>query len=144
MGAYGAGSPVRSTRWGVVDEAIEDGVGVARVTDHVVPFGDGQLAGDDGRAPAVAFFQNLEKVVARLLIEGSPQSSRISSWTPLSARSSVNSDRRRGRAPDRRTAWARADRGPNDCRGKPYGRERRRANSCADTRAPGHWPRHGP
>jgi hypothetical protein len=55
---------------GVVDEAIENGVGVGGIADHVVPFVDRQLAGDDGRAPAVAFFQDLEKVVAGLRIEG--------------------------------------------------------------------------
>src|SRR5574338_1416506 len=55
---------------GIVDEAVEDGVGVGRVADDVVPFVDGQLAGEDGRAPAVAFFQDLEKIMARLRIEG--------------------------------------------------------------------------
>ena len=33
---------------GVVDEAVEDGVGVGRVADHRVPFVDWDLAGQDG------------------------------------------------------------------------------------------------
>ena len=49
-----------------MDEAIEDGVGIGRVADHGVPVVDGQLAGDDGGAAAVAFLEDLEKVVAGL------------------------------------------------------------------------------
>ena len=33
---------------GVVDQAVEDGVGVGLVCDHVVPALDGDLGGDDG------------------------------------------------------------------------------------------------
>jgi hypothetical protein len=33
---------------GVVDDAIEDGIGVGRIADRLVPFVDGDLAGDDG------------------------------------------------------------------------------------------------
>ena len=32
---------------GVTDEVVEDGFGVARITDDCVPFIHGQLAGDD-------------------------------------------------------------------------------------------------
>jgi hypothetical protein len=35
---------------GVMDEAIEDGVGIGRIADDLVPFVDGDLAGEDGRA----------------------------------------------------------------------------------------------
>ena len=48
----------------VVDEAIENGVGIGWVADHVVPLVDRDLAGDDGGASAVAFFENLEEIVA--------------------------------------------------------------------------------
>ena len=34
---------------GVVDEPVEDGVGVGGVPDEGVPVGDGDLAGDEGR-----------------------------------------------------------------------------------------------
>jgi len=33
----------------IVDDAIEDGVGVSGISDQLVPFVDGDLAGDDGR-----------------------------------------------------------------------------------------------
>jgi len=49
---------------GVVDEAVEDGVGIGWVADDVVPSADGQLRGDHCRAPSGAFLQDLQKVVA--------------------------------------------------------------------------------
>ena len=54
----------------VVDDAIEDGVGVGGIADQLVPFVDGDLAGDDGRSSAVAFFEDFEEVVACGGIEG--------------------------------------------------------------------------
>ena len=51
---------------GVVDETVENGIGVSGIADHLVPFIDRQLAGDDGRTAAVAFFENLKKIVTRL------------------------------------------------------------------------------
>jgi hypothetical protein len=54
---------------GVVDEPVEDGVGVGRVSDDGVPVLDGELAGDDGRSSSVAFLEYLEEVVARLGVE---------------------------------------------------------------------------
>ena len=53
-----------------MDEAVEDGVGVGRIADGVMPGGDGQLAGDDGGLSAVAILQDLEQVVTGLGIEG--------------------------------------------------------------------------
>jgi hypothetical protein len=65
---------------GVVDEAVEDGVGIGRVADHLVPFVDGDLAGENGRAAAVAFFEDLVEVAAGTGVRGSrPQSSRMRS-----------------------------------------------------------------
>ena len=55
---------------GVVDEAVEDGVGVGRVADDLVPFVDGDLAGKEGRAAAVAFFEDLVEVAAGAGVEG--------------------------------------------------------------------------
>ena len=49
---------------GVVEEAIEDGVGIGRIADHGMPFVDRDLAGEDGRAAAVAFLEDLVEVVA--------------------------------------------------------------------------------
>jgi hypothetical protein len=49
----------------VVDEAIEDSVGVSGIADQLVPFVEGDLAGDDCRSAAVALFKNLKQVVTR-------------------------------------------------------------------------------
>ena len=53
----------------VMDEAVENGVGIGRIADHGVPAFDGELAGDDGGASSVAFLKNLEQVVAGLGVE---------------------------------------------------------------------------
>ena len=37
----------------VVDDAIEDSVGVGWIADEIVPFVDGDLTGDDGRSAAI-------------------------------------------------------------------------------------------
>ena len=54
---------------GVVDEAVEDGVGIGRIADHLVPFVDRDLAGQDGRAAAVAFFEDFVEIAAGAGIE---------------------------------------------------------------------------
>jgi hypothetical protein len=54
----------------IVDEAVEDGVGIGRVSDDGVPVFDGELAGDDGGSAAMAFLEDSEKVVAGLGVEG--------------------------------------------------------------------------
>ena len=72
---------------GVVDEAVEDGVGVGRIADDLVPFVDRDLAGEDGRAAAVAFFEDLVEIAAGAGVEGvRPQSSRMRSWAPVRVR----------------------------------------------------------
>jgi hypothetical protein len=48
---------------GVVDETVENGVGIGRVPDHGMPFVDRDLAGEDGRATAVAFLEDLVEIV---------------------------------------------------------------------------------
>src|SRR6266567_4449695 len=55
---------------GVVNEAVEDGVGVGRVTDDLVPFVDRDLAGEDGRATAVAFFEDFVEIATGTGVEG--------------------------------------------------------------------------
>jgi hypothetical protein len=47
---------------GVVNEPVENGVGICRVANEGVPFVDGDLAGEDGRAASVAFLEDLVKV----------------------------------------------------------------------------------
>ena len=69
----------------VVDDTIQDRVVIRRIGNHVMPFVRGDLASEIvGR-----LFEEFEEVVARGGIEGyeTPQSSRISSCTPPSARS---------------------------------------------------------
>ena len=48
----------------VVDDAVEDGVGVGGLADEVVPCVDRRLAGDDGGAAAIALLHDLEEVLA--------------------------------------------------------------------------------
>ena len=54
---------------GIVNEAIENGVGIGRIADHFMPFVDRDLAGEEGRAAAVAFFEDLVEVAAGAGIE---------------------------------------------------------------------------
>jgi hypothetical protein len=48
----------------VVDEAIEDGVGIGGIADQLVPLVDGDLTGDDRRASSIALFEDFEEIVA--------------------------------------------------------------------------------
>jgi hypothetical protein len=72
---------------GVVDDAVEDGVGEGRFADQVVPFVDRDLAGDQRGAAAVAVF-TISSMSWRCSGPSAlrPQSSRINSLTPPSAR----------------------------------------------------------
>jgi hypothetical protein len=47
----------------IVDDAIKNGVVVGGIAVQLMPFVDADLAGDDCRSAAVAFFENLEEVV---------------------------------------------------------------------------------
>jgi hypothetical protein len=46
-------SPLRVSLWALGTSPVEDGVGVGRVGDHLVPVIDRQLAGHDGGAAIV-------------------------------------------------------------------------------------------
>ena len=54
---------------GIVDEAIQDGVGVGGVTDDAMPGGYGELAGNDRRSAAVAVLKDFQKIVTGLFVE---------------------------------------------------------------------------
>ena len=54
---------------GVVDETVQDGVGIGGVTDDTVPGGYGELAGDDCRTTAVAVLEDFQQIVTSLLVE---------------------------------------------------------------------------
>ena len=49
---------------GVVDQPVQYGVGQGGVADCGVPLVDGQLAGGNGGASAVAIFEHFEQVAA--------------------------------------------------------------------------------
>src|SRR5512146_222558 len=51
---------------GVVDDAIEDGVGEGRLADQVVPAVDRDLAGDQRGAAAVAVLDDFQHIMALL------------------------------------------------------------------------------
>ena len=55
---------------GVVDDAVEDGVGDGRLANHVVPAIDRDLAGDQGCAVAIAFLDDLQQVATLVGSEG--------------------------------------------------------------------------
>src|SRR6202022_4938353 len=56
--------PVEVNPVGVMDQAVEDSVGVGGVADQCVPLIDGDLAGDDGGAVAVTVLEDPQEVVA--------------------------------------------------------------------------------
>jgi hypothetical protein len=47
---------------GVVDEAVEDGIGDSGLAERAVPVADRELAGDDGGAELVAVLDDLEQI----------------------------------------------------------------------------------
>src|SRR5436305_15093085 len=54
---------------GVVNEAVEDGVGICRVANEGVPFVDRDLAGEDGRAAPIAFLEDLVEITTSTGVE---------------------------------------------------------------------------
>jgi hypothetical protein len=54
---------------GVVDEAVEDGVDIGWVADDLVPFVNRNLAGQDGRAAAISFFEDLVEITAGATVD---------------------------------------------------------------------------
>ena len=53
---------------GVVNEAIQDGIGVCWITDQVEPAIHGELAGHHRRASAVTVLEDFEEVVASIAV----------------------------------------------------------------------------
>ena len=54
----------------VVDEAVQDGVGVSGVADDLVPGGQRELGGDDRRSAAISLLEDFEEVVTGAGVEG--------------------------------------------------------------------------
>jgi hypothetical protein len=67
----------------VVDEAVEDGVGISRVADDIVPLVDGDLAGEDGGTAAGAFFEDFVEVAAGTAVVRPANALRSPSLTSL-------------------------------------------------------------
>jgi len=53
----------------VVNETIEDGVGVGRIADDVVPGWDGKLGCDDRRSASITLFEDFEQLMAGAGVE---------------------------------------------------------------------------
>jgi hypothetical protein len=49
---------------GVMDQTVENCVGIGGMADQGVPFVDGKLAGDEGGAAAVAVLKDFQEVMA--------------------------------------------------------------------------------
>ena len=61
---------------GIVNEAIQDGIGERRVCYYFPPAIQGHLTGDDSRSMLVAVFDDLEEIAALIIVELSgPKSS---------------------------------------------------------------------
>ena len=54
----------------VVDEAVQDGVGVGGIANDLMPGGQGELGGDDRRPTAVSLLENFEQIVTGAGVEG--------------------------------------------------------------------------
>jgi hypothetical protein len=54
---------------GVVNEAVENGIGISWVADKGVPFVHGDLAGENGRAAPIAFLGDLVEVTTGTGVE---------------------------------------------------------------------------
>jgi hypothetical protein len=54
---------------GVVNEAVEDGVGISRVANEGVPFVDRDLAGEDGRAAPITVLEDFVEVTTSAGVE---------------------------------------------------------------------------
>ena len=55
---------------GIVNKAVEDGIGVGRIPDHAVPMIYRKLACHKSGAAAIAFLEDFEKVLPGLVVQG--------------------------------------------------------------------------
>ena len=54
---------------GVVNEAVQDGVGVSGVPDNLMPGGQRELGGDDRRSAAVSLLKDFEQIMTGAGVE---------------------------------------------------------------------------
>src|SRR5437763_14155361 len=88
---------------GVVNNAIEDGVGEGGLADQIVPAVDRDLAGDQGGAAAVAVFDDFQHVTALLGTERFEAPIIEDQQLDAGRASGAGSGHRRGPARDRQT-----------------------------------------
>lgn len=62
-------SPEKFDAVGIVDEAVEDGIGNGWIGDHVVSVIEGNLAGDDRRTLLVSILDDFQEIAALLVGE---------------------------------------------------------------------------
>ncbi|SKB72202.1 hypothetical protein SAMN06295937_101515 [Sphingopyxis flava] len=48
---------------GIVDEPVEDGVGIGRTADQLVPFRDRKLAGDERGTTTISILEDFQKMM---------------------------------------------------------------------------------
>ena len=56
------GSPFEVDAVGIVDQTIQDGISGGRISDLLMPMGDGELRGEDRRSTVIAVLADLVKV----------------------------------------------------------------------------------
>ena len=55
---------------GIVDQAVEDGVGQGGVAEEVMPVCEGELAGDDGGFSVESVIEDFQQVALPIFIDG--------------------------------------------------------------------------
>lgn len=117
---------------GVVDDPVQDCVGVGRVADQLAPVLNRHLAGHYGRAPSVSVFQDFQQVVTASSIERleNPVVQKSAAAAKLDCESTVEAVRQLGPATARQTASAHADTERSGCPGRLDGRAPRPTNFC--------------
>ena len=64
------GSPFELNAVGIVDQTIQDGISGGRISDLLMPVGDGELGGEDRGSTVVAILADLVKVPSLGLAQG--------------------------------------------------------------------------
>ena len=54
----------------IVDEAVQDGVGVGGIANDLMPGGQGKLGGDDRRSAAISLLEDFEQIVTGAGVRG--------------------------------------------------------------------------
>ena len=54
----------------IVDEAVQDGVGISGVANDLVPGGQGELGGHDCRPASISLLEDFEQIVTGAGVEG--------------------------------------------------------------------------